>query len=308
MFLTNVKRVLKAGLFGFLRNGFISLSSILMMIITLSVIGSLVFTNGVLDSVLTSVKNKVNISVSFLTTANESDVLLVKKSLEKLPEVAEVEYISREQEIANFRQRHKNDQITLQALEELGENPLGATLNIRAKDTSQYQGIADFLNSDSLLSKGGVTIVDKINYFKNKAAIDKLSDIIDMSEKLSFIFTIVMIVVSVFVTFNTIRLVIFISREEISVMKLVGASSLYIRGPFVIGGMLYGLAAGLLTLLLFYPAAMWLGKVTQNFFVGFNLFSYYISNLGEIFLIIVGSGIAIGAVSSYLAVRRYLRS
>jgi cell division transport system permease protein len=308
MLATNLKRVAKAGLFSFLRNSFVSLSSILTMVITLSVIGSLVFMNGILNSVLSSVKDKVNISVSFLTTANENDILAMKKSIENLPEVEQVDYISKDQELTDFRQRHQNDQITLQALDELGNNPLGATLNIKAKDPSQYEGIASYLQGDNLLSKEGTTIVDNVNYYQNKVAIDRLSQIITLSEKLSFAFTIILIIISILVTFNTIRLVIFISREEISVMKLVGASSLYIRGPFVIGGVLYGLAAGLLVMILFYPLTMWFGRMTQNFFVGFNIFGYYLMNFGEIFLIVIGSGILIGAVSSYLAVRRYLKS
>jgi len=86
----------------------------------------------------------------------------------------------------------------------------------------------------------------------------------------------------------------------------VGASSTYIRGPFIVGGMLYGLIAGIITLVLFYPVTAWLGKETANFFIGINIFDYYISNFGQIFLIIIVSGVVIGAISSFLAVRRYL--
>jgi cell division transport system permease protein len=96
------------------------------------------------------------------------------------------------------------------------------------------------------------------------------------------------------------------SREEISVMRLVGASRGYIRGPFFVAGAIYGFVSGILTLILFYPITLWLGKTTADFFVGLNIFHYYTSNFGEIFLIIVGSGIIIGSLSSYLAVRKYL--
>ncbi len=97
------------------------------------------------------------------------------------------------------------------------------------------------------------------------------------------------------------------SRDEISVMRLVGASDRYIRGPFFVAGAIYGFLSAIITLLIFYPVTLWLGGATANFFVGLNVFNYYTENFGEIFLIIVGSGVLIGSISSYLAVRKYLR-
>ena len=134
-----------------------------------------------------------------------------------------------------------------------------------------------------------------------------MTKIIDSANRLGFILTIFLIIISVLITFNTIRLVIYMSRDEISVMRLVGASTGYIRGPFFIAGAIYGFISGILTLLLFYPITIWLGKTTENFFVGLNIFHYYTANFGQIFLIIIGSGILIGSISSFLAVRKYLK-
>ena len=100
---------------------------------------------------------------------------------------------------------------------------------------------------------------------------------------------------------------IFISRGEISVMRLVGAEQSYIRGPFVVAGLMYGAVAAIITLILFFPATYWLGGATQNFFIGLNVFSYYLKNFGQFFLILVGSGALIGAVSSIFAARKYLK-
>jgi cell division transport system permease protein len=91
-------------------------------------------------------------------------------------------------------------------------------------------------------------------------------------------------------------------------MRLVGASNFYIRGPFIITGVMYGFISGVVTLIVFYPALFWLGRFTQEFFIGFNIFSYFISNIGLITLVVIGSGIVIGAVSSFLAVRKYLKT
>jgi len=306
-FRIKLKRVIKAGLFNFWRSGYVSLASILVMVVTLSVIGSVVFVGAVLNTTLMELRNKIDINVYFVTSAAEKDIISLQKRIEALPEVLNVGYVSREQALENFRLKHENDQITIQALDELGDNPLGAALNIKAREPSQYEGIANFLNEDNILSSDGQKIIDKINYFENRAAIDKLSRIINSVESLGLFLSLALVVVSIVITFNTIRLAIYISREEISVMQLVGASKNYIKGPFVITGILVGLISGLITTIIFFPASYWLGNTTQNFFIGFNIFDYYISNFIEIVLIIIGAGVAVGAISSLLAVRRYLK-
>ncbi len=304
---TNTRRIIKTGFFSSWRNGFASLSSVVVMLVTLSVIGGLIFLSAILNTTLTEIRNKVDINVYFVTTAGESSILSLKKTIEGLPEVLEVKYTTREQVLEDFKSKHSNDEITLQALEELGDNPLGATLNIRAKDPSQYEGIAKFLTNQGTLSSGDNSIIDKVNYFQNKTAIDRLSKIIDSANRLGFITTLVLSIVSIIITFNTIRLAIFISKDEISVMRLVGAAQGYIRGPFMVSGILYGGVAALITLIIFFPITYWLGGVTENFFIGLNIFSYYLNNFGQFFLILVGSGALIGAVSSFLATRKYLK-
>ena len=307
MFLLNIKRIFRSGFISFWRNSFISLSSVLVMTVTLFVMGSLIFLGATLNATLELIKNKVDVNVYFVTSAAEEDILALKARLEALPEVSSVEYISREGVLSRFHERHENDQLTFQVLDELGENPFGATLNIKAKETSQYEGIANFLQSESALQSGGESIVDTVNYFQNRAAIEKLDTIIKSSQTFGLVVTIVLVVASVIITFNTIRLVIYTSKDEISVMRLVGASDAYIRGPFVFEGSMYGFVAAIITLILFYPLTFWLGPLTEGFFGDINIFRYYISNFGEIFLLIIGTGIILGAISSYLAVRKYLK-
>lgn len=295
------KRVIRSGFYGFWRNGFVSLSSVLVMVVTLFAIGSIIFSGAVLGTALNQLKNKVDINVYFITTASEDDILSIKKNLEKLPEIDSVVYISREEVLANFKKKHENDNLLLQAIDEVGENPLEATLNVKAKDTSQYGPISDFLSSKTS-DRGGV--IHKINYYQNKQAIDRLTSIINSANRLGFALTLFLIVISILITFNTIQLVIYMSRDEISVMRLVGASTGYIRGPFFVAGALYGFVASIITLIIFYPVTIYLGGISD--FLGLNLFSYYTSNFGQIFLIIVGSGVVLGSVSSFLAVRKYL--
>ena len=122
-----------------------------------------------------------------------------------------------------------------------------------------------------------------------------------------FWIAILVLVISVIITFNTIRLAIFISRDEISVMRLVGASGRYVKGPFVVSGVLYGIVSATLVIIVFFILTYWVGSLSKNFFVGLDLFDFYLKNFGQIFLIVFGSGIALGAVSSYLAVHKYLK-
>lgn len=307
MLWTKIRRTIRAGFISFWRNGYVSLASVLVMTVMLTVISNIIFLGALLNSTLTNIKDKVDINVYFVRGANEEDISLLKRSLANLPQVSAVEYISSEKALEQFRAKHQDDQLTLQALEQLDTNPLGASFNIKAKDPAQYESIVKFLEDKRDGNSAGDNIIDRINYAKNKQAIDALNRIIGASQKLGFIVVIFFVLVSVLITFNTIRLAIYIFREEIAVMRLVGASEMYIRGPFVTVGIMYGLVSALVTLILLYPITYWIGPVTANLGTGLNIFSYYLSQFSFFFITLVGSGIVVGAISSYLAVRKYLR-
>ncbi len=301
-FWLTTKRVARYGLIGFIRNGFVSLAAIFIMMITLFVIAVLMISGAALQATLQELVGKVDVNVYFTTEASEEQALAIKADLERLPEVAGVEYTSREQALAEFRERHANEQTTIQALDQLAGNPLGASLAIRAKDTSQYAAIAEFLDV-----RGAETgVISKVNFYQNKTAIDRLSSIIETSRKVSIVAALFLAGASVLIAFNTIRLAIYTSRDEIGVMNLVGAAHWYVRGPFVVAGILYGLISGVVVMLTLYPVAIWLGPPSQAFFGSFNVFDYYVENFPFLFFTIVGTGVLLGALSSFLAVRRYL--
>lgn len=307
MFWKNVKRVTRSGFINFWRNSSVTVAALLVMTITLFVLGSLSFLNAMLDASLVQIQEKVDVNVYFTTDARESEILALQQSLEALPEVADVEYVSRDAALEEFKNRHQDDDLILQALDELDDNPLGAHFNIKAKETSQYEGIAAFLASDSSLGTNGQTIVDKVNYFQNKVAIDRLTDIIKSIDRLSLVVLIVFIAISGLIIYNTIRLAIYTAREEIQVMRLVGASRSYIRGPFVIEGIMYGIIGALIVLVLFYPVTLWVGPFTEKFFGSTNAFDYYIDNFAQMFIIIMATGVVLGGISSFIAVKKYLK-
>jgi len=306
MFFIKVKRVIVSGYYNFRRSGFTSVASILVMTITLFVMTSLIFIQAGLSYSLNNIKDKVDVTVYFVSDADDDSIKNIEESVKKLPEVKEVTFTSKDEALTEFKERHSNDYLTLQALEELGENPLGASLNIKAKDPSQYESISKYFDGEGALSKGELTIVDKIDYHQNKIVIDKLTSIIKGAKELGFAVSIILIFISILITFNTIRLIIYMSREEINVMKLVGAGGRYIRGPFVVSGVIVGVFSSLLTTIIFLPVSIWLGNKMTDF-IGINLFSYYKSNFFQLFIIMLGIGILIGSISSIFAIHRYLR-
>jgi len=317
MIFTHLKRIIRTGFINFWRNGFLSFSAVVVITLSLSVFGALIYGSAFGRALITEVKNKVDINVYFTLDATEAEVLALKKNIETLPEVDKVEYVSKELALSGFRDKWKDNALIIQGLDEIGSNPFPAVLNIKAKEPSQYAGIASYLDSKTKVGNSGTNIVDKINYNQNKLIIDRLGRIIPAIEKAGSIIALLFVIVAIIITFNTIRLVIFTSKEEISVMKLVGASNFYIRGPFMISGIMYGIVSGLLTLFVLGAFAFY-GDALLERFAGVqtvgdlsffaNVFSsYFIQNFGQIFGIILGSGIVLGGLSSYLAVKRYLR-
>lgn len=306
MLIAIIKRIIKAGFINFWRNGSVSLSAVFVMVIALSMICSILLLTPFLGTALAELKDKIDVNIYMTSNASEESIMELKTKLETLPEVKSVTYVSREEALAAFRARHENDHRIIQALDEVGENPLTAVLNVKAKEPSQYEGIAKALEGKSALSTDELSIVGKINYYDNKVAIERLSQFIDGVQKLGGIITALMVGISILITFNTIRLAIFIARDEIAVMRLVGGSNNYIRGPFVVEGVLYGFVAGIFTIIIFYPITYWLKSATQGFYGGIDLLHFFVANFGKIAFIILLSGIVLGAISSFLAVRKYL--
>lgn len=305
MAMTELKRIIKAGFVNFKRGGSVSLAAVMQVVNTLAVIVVIVLLQAVLYFSLDVIKNKVDVTIYFTTTAGESKIKMLQSSLEKLPEVAQVSYTSAEDALKMFRLRHEGDYSTIAALDEIGINPLGAYLNIKAKEISQYESISNFLQRDDSLISGPASIIDKVNYNQNKLVIERLNTIISGAQKLGFLLTLYLIISSLIITFNTIRLTIFIAKEEIGIMRLVGASKMRVRGPFMIEGVIYGGISTIATLVLFWPVTAWFGR-NMTSFLGMNLYDYYVSNLLQIFAIILLSGILLGVISSFLAVRKYL--
>ncbi len=301
----NTKRIVRLGFINFARNISVSVAAVLITTVALLVVSSLTFTRAILSSTLNQIENAIDIRVYLSNSASDDEIAILQKRIQALPEVDKISLSSSDQELSDFTSRHQNDQLTLQSIQEVGTNPFGSALSIKAKDISQYSGIASFLDAEQ--NQAQSSIIDRVNYSRNKQAIDVINKMIASSKKLGITGVIFFSLISLLITFNTISLAIYMAREEISVMRLVGASTRYIRGPFVVSGLIYGLCAAILCLVIILPITYWVGPKIYDLGTGINLFNFYLSNIFEFIGIVTASGLAIGALSSYLAVRKYLK-
>ena len=301
MGIITLKRVIRAGYLSFRRNGWLSAATVMVITLALVVVGILVFLGAVAGTVLEALETKIDISVYFKPDSGEESIFSVKKELELLPNVAEVRYVSKDQALEDFRERHKANALVIGALEELGDNPLEASLNIRAEDPLNYAAISDFLLKKNYPS------VDKINYFENEKVIQRLSSIISSVRGGGAVLALFLAFIAVLVAFNTVRLAIYTMREEIGIMRLVGATQWFIRGPFLVSGVIYGFLAAVVTTLFFFPLSWVASPRIATLVPGFDLFQYFVSNSWELTGMMLAIGICLGVVSSFIAIRRYLK-
>jgi len=296
------KRIIKWGLKNFWRNGWLSTATVSIMVLTLLVITVLLMVNVVANAVLISLENKIDISVYFKLQIPEEQILEVKSQLEKLAEVESIDYTSQNDALVKFKETHKDNPVLLQSIDELENNPLEASLNIKAKKTSQYASINQFLESVHYKD-----IIDKVNYMQNKSVIEKLSKIVTDVKTAGLVLSLALALIVFLVTFNAIRLAIYSSREEITVMRLVGASNWFIRGPFIVEGIMYGLIATIITVLALYPIFYFLSPKISSFLPIGDIFSYFKANLFAFTFLLLVISVVLGVFSSFIAVRKYLR-
>ncbi len=304
MFWLNLRRIVRSGFINYWRNGAVSLAAVTALSVTLFVIGGIVVSRAFLLSSLEMVVDKVDISVYFEPQASQADIDSLEAKIRLLPEVKTITYHSRENELADFRTRHAGNALILQSLDEVG-NPLGARFSIMAHDPGQYATIAKALQAEQgVLTGDSRSLVDHVS-FKSDIA-NRLIQLTAAANRVGLVLVLVLVFLSVLVTFNTISLAIYTAREEISVMRLVGADNHYIRGPFVVTGAISGIMAAFVALIVLYPALLWIRQSTLALYGGLDLVSYYLSNFGLIFALLLLSGFGLGVIASWLAIRKHL--
>lgn len=295
-------RIIKYGFLGFWRNGWLSTATLSVIILALLVFEGLMIFNILTKTALSSIQEKIDISIYFKRETPEDNILQIKKSLETLTEIKKIEYISSDKALEIFKERHRDDPAITQSLEELKENPLLASLNIKAYNPKEYAVIADYLEEANFK-----VWFEKVTYAQNALVIDRLSRIINTAEKSGLTLIVFLALVAVLITFNTIRLAIYSSREEIGIMRLVGASNHFIRGPYVVEGIIYGLLAAILSVIIALPIIYFISPYIEIFIPEMNLWNYFTGHIITILGYQLIFGVGLGIISSIIAVRKYLK-
>ncbi len=299
------KRIITAGFNGFYRNRTISISSIFILVVTLSIIASILMFRDVFNNSITQIKTKVDISIYLKNDTTDASIISIKQKLQGISTVKDVNFVSKDETLEKFKEQYKNDTATIKALDEVGVNPFGASFQVIAKDTTDYNNIMKKIETENYLGDDTKDI-DKINYVDIKDSIEKLNSLITWFNTFGITMITIFIIMSLMIVYNTIRLAIFTFKDEISVMKLVGASDMYIRGPFIVESILYGAIASLITTIIFYPITKYVTNKTLDFFGGYSIHAYYLDNIALIFVTLFISGTLVAIISSVLAVRKYL--
>lgn len=298
---TSLKRIFRVGWLNFKRNIGFSLATVFIMVLAISVITCLFIFKDVAKFLISNLQEKVDISVYFKESAPEENILRLKDEVAKLPEVKRAEYVSQTEAMERFLKRYENNSVIKESLSEVG-NPLLPSLNIKAREASQFAAITDFLKKSP-----SQNLIEKMDYYERKPVIDKIFSMTSAVKKIGLGLSLLLAIVAILVAFNQIRLAIYNSKEEIGVMRLVGASNWFIRGPFLAEGTIAGFVSAIISFLIFVVVVLFLSPKLTILLSDFNLSQYFFNQLGVLFFLQLMIGIGLGIISSFIAMRRHLK-
>lgn len=294
-------RGVRSGIRNFFRNGWLSVATISIIVLTLFIINTVFVITVISNKTLEDIQQKIDVSIYFKSDAEESNARALTDMVGKMPEVRSATYVSKDEALQIFKSKHSQDEIILQSLEELG-NPLQPSMSVKMQNPNAYQRILDKIRKSEYNS-----LVSDVDYYaEKKPIIERLNNIIQTLRKIGAIIIGIFAAIAILVTFNSIRLTMYSYRREVEIMKLVGANPWFIRLPFIIEGMLYGFFAAWVSTLLFYPFVYFSSKYVTSVVPNVDIVEYLHSHALEIVAIQLVSGIILGAISSLIAIRKYL--
>lgn len=289
----------------FSRNKGLSVAAIFVLTITILLITGLFFMQGISKYVIEEVQNRIDITAKFKEDTTEEEILQVKQDLlANSGAITSVEYVSKEQALEDFNRIHGDNPVLMRALQEVGQNPLLPALNIVTDgDTSKYEIIATILEEGPYAG-----LIEEVDFLEKKAIIEKVFSITSGITNFGIGLGVLLLIVAILVVFNTIKLIIEASGQEISTMRIVGASNWFIRAPFVIQGVIFGSIAFLISFTATIAASYFLSPGFSAIMpAGFNLFTYFTQNALIIIIIQLGVGVGLGSILSLMVVGKYLK-
>jgi len=306
MSLLTLYRIIKMGFQGFWRNRLLSLAAVLIMTLTLLVISIFVALNSIVDAAVKNLHEKIDLVIFFKDEASEEEILQLKRVLANQPETKSINYVNKQEAEARYRSRYKNDPTRLSSLEITG-NVLPRSLEIKAEPPEALEKLAKIASSEQFKD---LILPDKgISYYENKALIDKLLTLTRFLEISGISISIFFILVTMLTVFNTIKLTVFSRRDEIEIMRLVGATESFVKLPFAVEGILYGVVGTFFAVVAF----LLLLKLTLNFYNYLGplvlslvtpMMSYFKENFFKIVSMELMIAVFIGTLSALLAIGR----
>lgn len=296
-------RIIKFSFQDIVRNVWLSIVTITILILALFSMNMLFTVKLISQNAVTAVKGKINISLYFKSDASEAMILDVRQKVESLADVKDTIFISKSVALDNFRNNNQNNPEILNALKELGKNPLSPSLIITPND---FDNSANLITTLKALNSEAIESRD---FSDNSAILEKINFITARINEVGMFLIIIFFLTSLLVVYNAIKVAIYTHRQEIEIMRLVGASNFFIYMPYLFSAFIYALFATAVVVISFYPLLTLLQPYLEVFFTDYsvNILTYYVDN----FVLIFGGQFlavfAITLVASLLAARKYAK-
>ncbi|HVV66603.1 MAG TPA: permease-like cell division protein FtsX [Candidatus Saccharimonadales bacterium] len=305
--LITLSRIIHTGTVNFIRNVSLAIAAMAVMVVTLTIVLFSVITNATFTNTIAQITDKIDVSVFLKDSDTQAQTNQLISQLKKLPNVKSVQYLTKEQALQQYQAQNAGNTQLLTAINETS-NPLPATILVKPVNLNQINDIKDFLSKPNIAALQS----DNPSYSGDrKEAIDKITHATDILREIGVIAVVVFTVICALIIFNTIQMAIFNRRDEIQIQRLLGASTSYIRGPFIVESVIYGILSGLASVFIIYLSFQASSNALQASSLGLLDINYASNWFDDHFLLLLAMqlvlGIVIGAVSSVIATRRYLK-
>ena len=298
-FLNSLKRMFHFGWSNFAREKGISFVAVFVLTIVIAITTSVFIMGAMAEDVIESVKEKADITIDFELSASEKEILNVEKEIKDNFETTSIKYTSKEEAKTEFIRRFGDRPSVMESLEEVG-NPFPSSLSIKSDDPYIYKQVSELLEDEHS------EIVHSTDFYNRQEVIEGIFLFTDSVKKIGLAIVVILGGVAVLLVYNTVKLAIYGMREEIKVMKLVGASNTFIQGSFIIQGILMGFVAAVFSFaLLILSGYLVVSPYNMSFEV--DIQRYFFEMMPLIVIIHLGIGIILGVLSSLIAASRYLK-
>ncbi|HMB65880.1 MAG TPA: ABC transporter permease [Patescibacteria group bacterium] len=304
MFFVSLFRIIKFSLQDISRNMWLSVVTVVILVLALFSINMLVVVKVVSDTAISAVKEKVDVNLYVKPDAPENEIMNLKSKLQNLSQVKSVEYVSKRKALESFRDQNTNNPEVMQALQLLENNPLTPNLVIKPQNPDNIDTLIGELN------KIENPIIESKNFLNHKKILQRIKSITDKVNAAGLVVSLIFVLITLLVIYNAVRVAIYTHHQEITIMRLVGASSWFIYFPFLLSSIIYTLFGVILIIGLFYPFLSLLQPYLEAFFVGydFNIITYFNANFVQIFGIQFLGIAAVNILASLIAIRKYARA